>query len=210
MPIIHSNINYNHTSRARLQGEKMSNIFGQFLGRVLLLFGLALALGSLPAPPADAANNQPSKGCCPPEGQGSCFADPVSLPFGNEYLAVTDFTTEGQNTLAVTRHYNSEAAPPPPPGSFGNWRWTYDRSLSISASEVDAARADGKVISFLPSASGWQGLSDLDLQLTQSGSTWTLTDWGTMSRPIRLMDCWRRLRPATATLEQCITMQVAN
>jgi hypothetical protein len=54
--------------------------------------------------------------------------------------------------LAVTRHYNSEDGVFG--GSFGNWRWTYDRGVFISPTEVDVTRADGKVIYFLPNGSG--------------------------------------------------------
>jgi hypothetical protein len=62
--------------------------------------------------------------------------------------AATDFATAGQNPLAVSRHYNSED------GVFGNWRWTYNRGVFISPTEVDVIRADGKVIYFIPSGSG--------------------------------------------------------
>jgi hypothetical protein len=38
------------------------------------------------------------------------------------------------------------------------WRWTYDRGVFISPTEVDVIRADGKVIYFLPNGSGgWKG-----------------------------------------------------
>ena len=92
------------------------------------------------------------------------------------YETVTDFTTAGQNPLAIIRYYNSQVGVPG--GSFRNWHWTYDRSLSIDPSEVDAFRADGKVIYFFPDGSGgWKGLGDLDLRLTHTGPNWTLTDW---------------------------------
>jgi hypothetical protein len=85
----------------------------------------------------------------------------ASLGTGVSDEKVTDFTTVGQNPLAVTRHHNSEDGVFG--GSFGNWRWTYDRGVFISPTEVDVIRADGKVIYFLPNGSGgWKGLSDLD------------------------------------------------
>ena len=128
----------------------------------------------MPAP-ARAGGTGLTVGECPPPGPGAC-GDPISLPTGNVYEKVTDYTTTGQNPLIVTRYYNSASGAPG--GSFGNWRWTYDRSLSISASEVDAYRPDGKAIYFFPDGhGGWNGVTDLDLRLTQSGSTWTLTDW---------------------------------
>ena len=125
--------------------------------------------------PARAGGPGLNVGECPPPGPGAC-GDPIGLPTGNVYEEVTDYTTTGQNPLVVTRHYNSAAGAPG--GSFGIWRWTYDRTLSISGSEIDATRSDGKLISFFPDGhGGWNGVSDLDLRLTQSGSTWTLTDW---------------------------------
>ena len=106
---------------------------------------------------------------------GGC-GDPISLPTGNVYEEVTDYTTTGQNPLVVTRYYNSAAGAPG--GAFGNWRWTYDRALGISGSEIDAIRSDGKLISFFPDGhGGWNGVTDINLRLAQSGSTWTLTDW---------------------------------
>ena len=72
------------------------------------------------------------------------------ITWGDE--KVTDFTTVGQNPLAVSRHCNSEG------GVFGNWRWTYDRGVFISPTEVDVIRADEKVIYFLPNGSGGVGL----------------------------------------------------
>jgi RHS repeat-associated protein len=128
----------------------------------------------MPAP-ARAGGPGLNVGKCPPPGPGAC-GDPISLPTGDVYEEITDYTTTGQNPLVVTRYYNSATGAPG--GSFGNWRWTYDRTLDVSASEVDAYRPDGKVVYFSPNGSGgWNGVSDLDLRLTQSGSTWTLTDW---------------------------------
>jgi Domain of unknown function (DUF6531) len=57
---------------------------------------------------------------------------------GKLYEKVTDFTIVGRSPLALTRYYNSAAGIPG--GSFGNWRSTYDRSLSIDPSGVDASR----------------------------------------------------------------------
>jgi RHS repeat-associated protein len=128
----------------------------------------------MPAP-ARASGPGLNVGDCPPPGPVTC-GDPISLPTGNVYEKVTDYTSAGQNRLDITRHYNS--APGAPGGSFGNWRWTYDRTLSISGFEIDANRPDGKSIRFFSDGhGGWNGVTDLDLRLTQSGSTWTLTDW---------------------------------
>ncbi|MGH6839286.1 MAG: RHS repeat-associated core domain-containing protein [Methylocella sp.] len=155
------------------------SIFKQFLGGASLLVGLLALLCLMPAAPARAGDAGDTPGDCPPPGRQGCGGLSIILPFGNEYYKVTDFATVGQNQLAVTRHYNSEGGVPL--GSFGNWRWTYDLGLGISATEVDAIRADGKDINFFPDGKGgWKrgsSSSGIDLRLTQSGSTWTLTDW---------------------------------
>ncbi len=58
-----------------------------------------------------------------------------------------------------------------------NWRSNFDRYLRIvSASEVDAERADGKVITFIKVSGTWTSDTDVDMTLTNSGSTYTLTD----------------------------------
>jgi len=154
--------------------EKISRIFRRFLEPACVFVCLLALLCSMPAP-ARAGGPGLNVGECPPPGPAAC-GDPISLPTGNVYEKVTDYTTAGQNRLDVTRHYNS--APGAPGGSFGNWRSTYDRTLSISGFEIDANRPDGKLIRFFSDGQGgWNGITDLDLRLTQSGSTWTLTDW---------------------------------
>lgn len=61
-----------------------------------------------------------------------------------------------------------------------NWRTNYDRYLRIlnpSAIEgVEAERPDGAVITFTSSSGTYTPDSDVDMKLTVSGSTWTLTD----------------------------------
>lgn len=155
----------------------MSSIFQRFLGPALLLFGLLALLCSMPVSPARAGDAGDTPGLCTPPGSQTC-GEPIILPFRNVYEKVTDFTTVGQNPLAVTRHLNSEAGAHQS-GSLANWRWTYDRGLGITATEVDAGRADGKDINFFPDGKGgWKNINtDFDLRLTQTGSTWTLTDW---------------------------------
>ncbi|MCI0466103.1 MAG: DUF6531 domain-containing protein [Beijerinckiaceae bacterium] len=112
---------------------------------------------------------------CPPYGAFPC-ANPITLPTGNSHQKATDFTTAGPNPLAVTRHSNSLIGNPG--GSFGNWRWTYDRSLFITSSEVGVQREDGKEIRFGPDGlGGWKGVTNLDLKLKKQGAVWTLTDW---------------------------------
>jgi len=79
----------------------MRSIFKR--GPAFLLFGFLALLGSMPARPARAGGLGPNAGECPPEGQPQC-GDPINPAIGNVYEKVTDFTTVGQNPLAVIRH----------------------------------------------------------------------------------------------------------
>ena len=58
-----------------------------------------------------------------------------------------------------------------------NWRSNYDRYLRIvSASSVIAERPDGQQVNFTLTSGAWTTDTDVDLKLTNSGTTWTLTD----------------------------------
>ena len=61
-----------------------------------------------------------------------------------------------------------------------NWRTNYDRYLHIinpsAIYGVEAERPDGAVITFTSSSGTYTPDSDVDVKLTVSGSTWTLTD----------------------------------
>lgn len=121
---------------------------------------------------------------------GSCSAgDPIDAASGNVYDEVTDYQTAGTNALSFTRYYNSTSfdrlgscLSPPCPGYAAelgyNWRSTYDRYLGIlSSTYVFAERADGSVFGFTLTNGVWTTDSDVDMTLTQTGSTtWTLQD----------------------------------
>jgi RHS repeat-associated protein len=104
---------------------------------------------------------------------------PVNIATGNMYESVTDYSTVGTNKLAFIRSYNSmswqhnlyaSALGP-------NWRHNYDRYLrSVSSSLLQAERPDGRVINFKLVSSVWTPDKDVDFKLTNSGSTYTLTD----------------------------------
>jgi RHS repeat-associated protein len=112
---------------------------------------------------------------CPPPGKGAC-GDPIGLPFGDVFEQVTDYTSAGQHPLVVTRYHTTYELYQN--GSFGNWRWTYDRRLGVSGSSVGVNRPDGRQIAFDADGNGgWTGITNLDLRLAQAGSTWTVTDW---------------------------------
>lgn len=110
---------------------------------------------------------------------GTMRADPINVATGNMFSEVKDYTTVGTNPLAFIRYYNSLSwqhnlyATTLGP----NWRSNYDRYLRVvSASLVAAERADGRVINFKLVSSVWTPDTDTDVKLTNSGSTYTLTD----------------------------------
>jgi RHS repeat-associated protein len=115
-------------------------------------------------------------------GPGNCkTCDPIDIAAGNVFEQVTDYSTTGQNPLIFTRYYNSLGNILPVTtlsSTLGtNWRSTYDRYLQIgSPTSVTAERFDGSQSVFALVNGSWVTDSDLDLTLTNSGATWTLTD----------------------------------
>ena len=106
--------------------------------------------------------------------------DPISIGTGNVFESAEDYKTAGANPLAFRRYYNSmgNAAYS---GTFAttlgvNWRSNYDRYLNLSLGVVMAERPDGQVLTFNLVGSTWTPDSDIEVTLTNSGSTWTLTD----------------------------------
>jgi RHS repeat-associated protein len=106
-----------------------------------------------------------------------CVADPITISNGNVFEEVTDYQTAGTNTLGFTRYYNSLASSNTLAYSLGvNWRSTYERYLRLSAGSIAAERANGQTLLFRSSRSAWVSDSDVDIQLVQTGSGFTLTD----------------------------------
>jgi RHS repeat-associated protein len=125
-------------------------------------------------PPAD-----PDIPAASPLADPSSFrGDPIDIGSGNMFEQVIDYSTVGANPLAFIRYYNSMATPNALATDLGrNWRSNYDRYLTvISSTEIDAERADGKVIYFVKVGGVWTPDTDVDMTLTSSGSTYTLTD----------------------------------
>jgi RHS repeat-associated protein len=127
---------------------------------------------------ADAVNNQStvSTGSNSPVPQ---VADPITVSTGNMYEQITDYSTAGANPLTFVRYYNSQGN-----GtgiityaqSVGtNWRTNYDRYLQLGGTTIVAERPDGRALNFTQSGSTWVSDSDVDVTLTQAGSTYTLT-----------------------------------
>ena len=110
---------------------------------------------------------------------GFCFCGhPISVGNGNLFEQVSDYLTFGRNQLGFTRYYNSMGASNTFATTLGEkWRSNYDRYLRIdSASSVMAERGDGQQVSFTLTNGAWATDTDVDLKLTNSGTTWTLTD----------------------------------
>jgi RHS repeat-associated protein len=125
---------------------------------------------------------------CGLPGSGG-VGDPISVCSGDVFEEVTDYETAGQNKLSYTRYYNSLSAAGTYATSLGvNWRSNYDRYLQIisncvggpltscSNSLITAERPDGQEINFYNVGGSWVTDGDVDYTLTQSGTTWTLTD----------------------------------
>jgi RHS repeat-associated protein len=109
---------------------------------------------------------------------GSCgTGEPISIATGNVFYQINDYQTAGQNQLRFDRYYNSRATPTLAMSLGMNWRCTYDRYIRIlSPTSVFVERKDGQQVTFTYNGTAWTTDTDVDLHLTNSGSTWTLTD----------------------------------
>ena len=140
------------------------------------------ACGQVNTPPPTSSATSPTQDLGDPASlPGDCgCGEPINLGTGNVYYEATDYHTAGANQLGFTRYYNSLA------GASGstfattlgtNWRSNFDRYLRLSSStSVIAERANGQQVTFTLTGSTWTTDADIDLALTNSGSTWTLTD----------------------------------
>lgn len=131
--------------------------------------------GFLPQTTPNSGKSLGSGATCP----GNCQAgNPIDVGSGNKYEEVTDYTTVGANPLGFTRYYNSLASPQTLATTMGkNWRSTFDRYINIiSSNSVLVERPDGQILNFLLNNGVWTPDTDVELYLTQSGSTWTLSD----------------------------------
>lgn len=138
--------------------------------------GFTPPAGQLLGPPPECCDEgvQP-KATAPPAAVG----DPIDTTTGNVFEVITDYATAGQNKLAFIRYYNSQGDFLTTfPTSLGQgWRNNYDRVIRIhSGTAVSLERHDGKVLDFALVSSVWTPKADIDVKLTNSGSTWTVTD----------------------------------
>lgn len=142
--------------------------------------GKILAAGIAPTPPYGIWIGTKGLGK-PCNHSGGCgTGEPIDLGSGNVYNEVTDYETAGQNKLTLIRYYNSFAVPDTYAASLGNnWRTNYDRYLHlVTTSAVEAERPDGQIVNFYCNVTTHvcRADPDVDLSLSYSGSTWTLTD----------------------------------
>jgi RHS repeat-associated protein len=112
-------------------------------------------------------------------GVTSGGTDPINIATGNVYEKVTDYTTVGTNPLALIRSYNSLSYTRNGYATLmgPNWRTNYDRYLrAVSSTQLAAERPDGQMVNFALSGGVGTPDTDVDIKLTYSGSTYTLTD----------------------------------
>jgi YD repeat-containing protein len=101
--------------------------------------------------------------------------NPVTVCNGNKFQEAVDFRSNGTNVLEFVRYYNSQAQYA---GKMGiAWRHNFERQLVfVTSSKIYALRADGRQLTYNKSGSVWTTDTDVPQTLTQSGSTYTLTD----------------------------------
>jgi RHS repeat-associated protein len=130
---------------------------------------------------AQAAGVQPAaqSGEITSTGGTNAGTDPINIATGNLYEKVTDYTTVGTNPLALIRSYNSLSYTRNGYATLmgPNWRTNYDRYLrAVSSTQLAAERPDGQMVNFALSGGVGTPDTDVDIKLTYSGSTYTLTD----------------------------------
>ena len=122
----------------------------------------------------------PSKSLGKPNSCTNCAGDPVSISSGNMFYEAKDYTTAGANPLAFIRYYNSRSAVGAPTlaTTLGvGWRSNFDRWIRIaSTTNVAVERPNGQQLYFTLISGVWTPDTDVDIKLTLSGTTWTLTD----------------------------------
>ena len=105
---------------------------------------------------------------------------------GNMLAPTTDYETAGPNKLALVRFYNSYQTLNRMPltgvtyvfPNLPNITTNFDLGLTLNVlgTQVTAYRGDGQQLIFNLVGSTWVPDTDVDMTLTSSGSTWTLTD----------------------------------
>jgi RHS repeat-associated protein len=127
-----------------------------------------------------AAQPQPkANGNCPCNGPGQpTTGAPITIGTGNMFEQAIDYTTPTENRLSFSRYYNSLAPNTTLIPKMLGTQWTsnYDRYIVPSKAGASVERADGRGLTFTMNGGTLTSDSDVDVELTQSGKTWTLTD----------------------------------
>lgn len=118
---------------------------------------------------------------CGCSGEGT-VGNPIAINIGNKFEVATDFETQGKNSLAFIRYYNSQSQQS---SSLGfSWRSNFDRGFRYNGTDIPSStavwftRPDGSVYSFIKTSGSWlPSAIDVNAQLTSLGpSGWILTD----------------------------------
>ncbi|SDR55155.1 RHS repeat-associated core domain-containing protein [Paraburkholderia fungorum] len=118
---------------------------------------------------------------CGCSGEGM-VGNPITLNIGNKFEVTTDFETDGQNSLAFVRYYNSQSQQK---SSLGfNWRSNFDRGFRYNGGDASTStivwftRPDGATYSFTNVSGAWLPSDvDVNMQLTSLGASgWVLAD----------------------------------
>jgi RHS repeat-associated protein len=154
----------------------------------------------------ETGETQTGSGCKVPrkKDRSACYdpGDPISATSGVKYEVVTDFSTSGDNPLAFTRTYFSDAEYWGGPGAYQSrfgrgWHSNFDAWLTLTPTGYDppsyvfAILPDGREISFqqtsgynfvardynplAPPWASWAIAPNVTETLTHVGSTWLLT-----------------------------------
>jgi len=175
--------------------------------------------------PVNAAPLAKELGCPDCNGGRPGIGNPISLGGGNKYQAVTDFETATPDKLGFTRYYNSGGALDRQRSILGaGWRSVFDAYIDTTHPGwyVYVHRPDGQVLEmdFAFGSSTWYAIqADVDLQLTQTGSSWVLTDsddtvWTftqlTAQAPAAVLASIKRRSGYTQTLQYDASGQLAS
>ena len=134
----------------------------------------------------------PSSGLQKALGDPQCACgDPINPATGNVFEKITDYASASSggvevNKITFERYYNSMAVTANPQSlakrEGTGWSDNFSAYLNITSSggtitSISAGRPDGQALNFTPNGSGgYTSDTDVDVTLTQTGSTFTLTD----------------------------------
>jgi RHS repeat-associated protein len=121
----------------------------------------------------DARQNPKQLGACKPGEPCPCVGNPINCGNGNKFEREVDYAAPGSGGLRFERFYNSAAAPVTQAMGI-RWRHTWMRTIEVTEpadGRVAITRADGKVLTFIPSGGIWVPDSDVSDRLTRLTNT---------------------------------------